>query len=489
MILEDTSGARAAIASTVDRMGRDWFDALRVFDSERQKGSDLTAARTRLEDSWRRSIKSGHEEAFRSGYGSRGHIGAASLSARRIREIAPEIDDMIARQAEFAVQFAGQYASGALDRPGRMGVGPRSAMYSSALKAGFNLGAVSGGRPGEKIIWILGPCDHCVDCPALAVSGPYTRDRLPTHPGGGQTSCRTNCCCHLRFVPGPRDILPDAPDGQVGDFIYPNRVTPDGFEGLTASDVAILRDLDARQLFATRQIAALGAGAQRDDWVVKRRALRQQADAYSTERGVEWAPDFSPGDVITGADISSGDVEDIFDRGLDGATVAKADRSLIRRVGARIRKVLRSALDRLGIPNAVPVVPTTAAIIRVRDDADNVTTGFTQFTVGEQKATESKKKTDSVLEVKTPTVEDDWVVNLVTIGIRDAAELQLACLDRLAGRDAPYFVEIGAFDDPWFSIVSASGVWIRGGASEVQRLLAGLREDGAPRFAVAPLLT
>lgn len=54
------------------------------------------------------------------------------------------------------------------------------------------------GSPGATFDWKIGAAEQsCEECPVWAQGGPYTEDTLAILPGGGDTTCRTNCKCYL----------------------------------------------------------------------------------------------------------------------------------------------------------------------------------------------------------------------------------------------------------------------------------------------------
>ena len=68
--------------------------------------------------------------------------------------------------------------------------GFQSALHQRAQDGGF-----------KSADWELDPgADHCDDCQANADGGPYPIDGLPTLPGLGDTRCRGNCRCRIRYT-------------------------------------------------------------------------------------------------------------------------------------------------------------------------------------------------------------------------------------------------------------------------------------------------
>jgi len=289
----------------------------------------VSNARSKLQAKFRRKIQDSFLDAFNAGSLSRGGRGA--MSAAEANKAFPGFEDMVDEQARFANQFVGQLSNGQLNKPGRMAVAQRLKMYSNATTAGFNAGAIAAGPKDELIFWRLGSCDHCVDCPVLAQSGPYTRSTLPTLPGQGQTICKTNCCCHLTFVPGPAQ--PEPPEDIVSRWAKgPDKVP--GFNTPNPEQLAKLRDMENRKNYVRRKIANTPEGPARTSLIQQRRALQRQVRQYADSSGVRWTPEFSVGEVITGQDITRRGIDDIFLRGIDGTTISKGD---IRMIDAMVK--------------------------------------------------------------------------------------------------------------------------------------------------------
>ena len=303
--------------------------------------AEIEAARTKLQQNFRRKIQQGFLESFNTGYRSRGGQGTLSLSDAN--RLFPGLDDIIDTQSRFANQFVSQLSAGDLNKPGRMPVASRLKMYSNAFTSGFNAGAIAGGQNDELIFWKLGSCDHCVDCPVLAASGPYTRHTLPTLPGQGQTLCKTNCCCHLTFVPGP--AVDDAPDDIVSRWTRGPQPAP-GFNTPNPEQLAKLRDMENRKNYIRRKIANTPEGPERLQLIRQRRALQGQVRNYADSNGIKWTPEFSVGEVITGRDITRKGLDDIFLRGIDGTTISKSDVQMVdRMVRDSNAALLKSALN------------------------------------------------------------------------------------------------------------------------------------------------
>ena len=186
---------------------------------------------------------------------------------------------------------------------------------------------MAGGKKDERIFWKLGSCDHCVDCPAIAASGPYTRHTLPTYPGQGQTACRTNCCCFLTFVPGPQ--ISEPPEDPIGQWVKGPKKTP-GFNTPTPTEVARLRDLENRKNYIRRKISQAPEGPEKMRLIAQRRDLQGQILNITSRSGIRWTPEFSVGEVINGSTFTTGTFNKVMLRGIDGTTVSRASMAAVK---------------------------------------------------------------------------------------------------------------------------------------------------------------
>ena len=80
------------------------------------------------------------------------------------------------------------------------GLAARAQLYADAAKRSFQEAFVLTMPADSEIYWVLGGEEkHCPECPYYASQSPYTPDSLPTVPGAGETTCRSNCKCHLEI--------------------------------------------------------------------------------------------------------------------------------------------------------------------------------------------------------------------------------------------------------------------------------------------------
>ena len=71
------------------------------------------------------------------------------------------------------------------------------------------------------------------------------------------------------------------------------------------------------------------------------------------------------------------------------------------------------------------------------------------------------------------------IVNLLGPSMIKTLQMRMDLLSLMAkNSDDPYQVNVSPYDDDGASIASASGVWVAGLASEVDRLLSDMRSSG-----------
>lgn len=385
-----------------------------------------------LDRSWR--------QAYRLGYAVRTGEAPPVLTDRLVADID--------RQKRFASGFARDLADGVPEQKGRMGVGNRSALYGNSIGGAFNHGAVAAAAPNELIHWRLGATDHCSDCPVLAVSGPYTRNTLPTMPRNGETECRMNCACHLEFIRTDGEVnTPIDQDVPFVDGALRPQKPPPGFRLPTDDERLMLRDMEQRVNYARRQIAQT-SGAEQREWVSRRRAASQARRELLEQRGIWDPPKFDVGEVVRGANVSAMDVRELTRaRGLDGRTINRAA------AGARADALTAARGD---LATAIEQLPPTPG---VPDMEDLLIRAGAPPELFRRPAGEA------------PTIPDPLFVtiNAVGWGGRAAIKQHLLAVEILG--DGVYDVEVGPLDNDWPELVLVAGTWITGVAEDVRRFV------------------
>lgn len=441
-LVENTVRANDQLESIRDVFNSEWYFALSEFDQEledaQQSSGEASAKKVSvilaaLQAAWTLSLGDAMVRSFRKGYGNRGRQDASSLTREKVLAGSPIFRMMMDKQASFANQFASQYAAGETDRKGAMGVGARTNMYGQALKGAYNAGAVFGGIGGEKIFWRLGACDHCVDCPALSASSPFTRATLPTLPGNGDTVCKTNCCCYLVFVRAPKEVEPDdTVDSWMSDG--PD-VQEDESQDKGRRD---LQDLMLQRSFLRRYaLGRLDVTQEEVDAAAREsKGVSVKVDSLAKSLGLDSAARYNPSAVITRADISYNDIGRMFDAGIDGPSIFRAD--------------MKKAIGEL----------------------DSVAKLYSSHVSRSTKIPKSSLDPDRV-----PKVGTFITYNLVADGAVKTWEMLRSLLQILS--ESEIFIEIGSLDDSMERAVGYSGVWLRGQNDEVDMAVSLLRDSGA----------
>ncbi len=279
-----------------------------------------------LKSDWMEALKKAAVSAFKKGVAVR-----ASEVPNRPSEVARESERLRAQleeQSNFLSGFADDYVGGVTTEPRRMPFMNRAQLYALSMIGYYNLGALAGGNPNDQIYWRLGACDHCTDCPALHVSGPYTPQTLPTVPGLGHTKCGHWCCCFLYIVPS---ALRAALDISLGGGAAMAAAIDAG------GDIAS-RILDARLRAAYASRAAIDT----DNDEQAQRAAEAQAELDSIVAGseVEFSETFPLGGPIVGMAESGIVVPDLlYNRGIDSESLRSVSES-------DIDEFLRGQFDR-----------------------------------------------------------------------------------------------------------------------------------------------
>lgn len=429
-LVENTISANEKIKTVRDVFNAEWYSALSDFDDEfsslgsSPSSESVSEYTSKLQSAWVAALQVALFRSFRLGYGSRGRQDSTTIQLEKVLDEFPQFGDIVKKHSEYASQFARQYASGYTDQKGKMSFPKRINLYGQALKSAFNAGAVYGGTSGEKIFWRLGSCDHCVDCPALSAASPFTTDTIPTLPGNGDTICKTNCCCYLVFVNGPRSM---EPEGGLDSWLEESLSLNESASNPTRS----LQDAMLKLQYAKRQ-EDYGSLS---DLISKVRSAASSGDL----RSKSW---YSPGSVITRADISQGEVNRIMEMGLDGPSIYRAN------ISGSV-KILDSVISKYGKVSRMKVV-----------------------------------KPDNP-EDRVPYAGSTSIVNFVGDGAVETFNVLKSVLLILNNNEL--FVEVGALDKSMQSVVGFSGVWIKGPPDEISSL-SGLMVDHGSEFRVAEVM-
>lgn len=416
------------------------------------KGSaaDLRArALVELETAWGKLIERGMKDGYR--------IGHAVRTGQVPKTFSESFLGSVEKNRRFASRFARDLAAGVPAEKGRMGTAARSRLYANSIAGSYNHGVVSTLRGDAIIFWQLGATDHCTACPVLAVSGPYTRDTLPTLPRDGDTPCGMNCACYLEFADGQRIREPDRPAAQaatrrpgsaVRRATSPGPTPPPGLRRPTAQERRAMMDLEQRVNYARRKIAQTAGTPEQGRWVRERREASRLRREFLDQRKIWDPPKLDVGEVVRGKDISTADVRDLTrTRGIDGSTVNRATG------GARSQAVDDARGAAQGVTGlSSPGAPTDMESLLIQAGAPPE---LFRVRAGEA---------DGALD---PQVV---VINAVGFGGEAALDQHLAMIDVLG--EQVYGIEVGPFGDEWVDLVLAVGSWISGPPAEVERFVA-----------------
>jgi hypothetical protein len=277
-------------------------------DEDLARGIDAKTVSSQLKSDWMSALKRAGTSAFKKGVALR-----ASESAKEISKIARESERLRAQleeQSSFLANFADDYVGGVTTEPRRMGFMNRAHLYAMSMIGYFNLGAIAGGNPSDQIYWRLGACDHCTDCPALHVSGPYTPQTLPTVPGLGSTRCGHWCCCYLYIVPS---LLQSVLSLSLGGAAAMAAAVDAG-----ASTADRIMDTRLQAGYASR----MSIDTEDEAYAQRAAELQSDLDSLVAANDVEFEDQFPLGGPVIGMEYSGIVVPDLlYDKGIDSASL------------------------------------------------------------------------------------------------------------------------------------------------------------------------
>lgn len=139
-----------------------------------------------------------------------GHTEARVLGRQRAGDLTGQTGDderfgldVADGQGDYLSKFLHQIKDGDdryVDEDGNVLFDPlmvRCRQYASRFRGTANEAFVDAGELDDEYDWDLGPTEHCPDCVELHALGPYRPGAFISHPGDGQTDCKTNCACRL----------------------------------------------------------------------------------------------------------------------------------------------------------------------------------------------------------------------------------------------------------------------------------------------------
>lgn len=166
----------------------------RQLDPNRKKLSRVTIER--WADKITALLVDGHSRAWQLG---RLHAGDKSPLSDDDRLIGRGIVD---NEQQWFEKFISDLEDGRYDLPdgtvNYKAIEARLNLYIGKYRATSAESWVEAGDELEEYEWVLGPEEHCTDCPRIASRSPYAKDELFAYPGSGDTECLSNCNCVLK---------------------------------------------------------------------------------------------------------------------------------------------------------------------------------------------------------------------------------------------------------------------------------------------------
>ena len=240
----DTGDAERSTSSETNAVVVGMHTAAREARQRLDSGEDPSSVLAWLISAWVGVITLNATSAFRKGAALRS-TQVPPTDALLLKEY-PRLRKAIVDQSRYLSGFANDFIDGVPERKGRMSFVNRSMLYARSAKGYFNLGALIANKGRDLVFWNLGECEHCTDCVALAASGPYISDELPTVPGLGHTKCGHRCCCSLSIRPGAERLL-SPPSLAVGPLVAAGELrAPSREEALSISDARLREAYAAR---------------------------------------------------------------------------------------------------------------------------------------------------------------------------------------------------------------------------------------------------
>tara|TARA_Y100000114_G_C11760520_1_gene329343 strand:+ start:865 stop:1932 length:1068 start_codon:yes stop_codon:yes gene_type:complete len=310
----ETQDSRRSTSSESNAIVVGMHTAAREARERLDSGEDPPSVLAWLISAWVGVITLNATSAFRKGAALRS-TQVPPRDALLLKEY-PRLRKSIVDQSRYLSRFASDFVDGVPEKKGRMSFVNRSMLYANSAKGYFNLGAMLAGKNRDLVFWNLGECEHCTDCVALSVSGPYFSDELPTVPGMGHTKCGHNCCCHLSIRPGAERLLSPSRLA-VGPLVAAGGLrAPSRQEALSISDTRL------REAYVAR--TAQDVDGDRSAIIRRRDDLRSEIDERISGLRINF-PELLPlGGPIALLFASSDSFEEEFDeKSIDGASLMR----------------------------------------------------------------------------------------------------------------------------------------------------------------------
>lgn len=207
-------------------------------------------------------------------------------------ELLPDHLDEIAALVEEETAFFRKFMEGIANES----IDSRVTLYGGVVDSALWRTWLSLLPKGSKIQWVLGLAEHCEDCLALAISGPYDMpgmgdNPIRTVPRNGDTRCKGNCRCSLVTSGSERLGI----NTRVGVEIirYAGIPIPDVFPQPKAAASAqnALDPIAAAYAQLARLVEADGSGAGVREAAETLDLLQRNAQRLSVDIGLTHSPD------------------------------------------------------------------------------------------------------------------------------------------------------------------------------------------------------
>lgn len=312
----ETNQSGAATKSDNDGLLVDLYSFAEEAHRRLDNGEPAEEVLSFLVSSWVGALTVSAISAFRKGLSLR--TVTTPRTDKELLKVYPRLKKALVDQSKFLRGFAEDHLNGVPTKKGRMSFVNRSILYGNSVKGYYNLGALMGSAPKDLIYWRLGECEHCSDCVAIAASGPYFAEDLPTVPGMGHTKCGHWCCCSLSIRPGVESIFKPstfnlAPLAAAGELREP-----------TLDEAVKISDLRLREAYESRRISLLDQEDVTDKMRDIRDSLRSQIDDMLTSLKANLPETIALGGVISGLLGGTEGFDDQFDENsIDGGTLSR----------------------------------------------------------------------------------------------------------------------------------------------------------------------
>lgn len=333
----DTSDAEPGTKSESDGLVRDMYSAAIEAKERIARGEEKDSVLAWLMAAWVGYLTLAAVSAFRKGASLRAVTVPSGTKAMLDRY--PRLKKKIVSQSKFLQGFAKDYIEGVPSNKGRMSFVNRSVLYGKSMMSYYHLGAAISTGTRDLIFWNLGACEHCSDCVALAMSGPYYVDELPTMPGAGQTKCGHWCCCSLSIRPGVRELV-SPPSLAIGPL-----ASAGSLRAPTRSEAIEIGDLRLKEAHASRTLQESDYSPDFDSIKSQRDELRSKIDQQIQSKSISF-PELLPlGGPIAALFSQENAEEDLDENSMDARSLSRLKLPELDKIISELEQELDGILD------------------------------------------------------------------------------------------------------------------------------------------------